>query len=393
MATELLDCPQELLDQIISYIDVEPPSLRALHEEPSITLTDSDAQPLKALSLTSRSLRRMTIFRLFKFSRIRLIRLSMHDIVELSSGSEDINDFLDFVRLNALRSYIKGLVLYTEVDLGTELSSTGPRQSSDAFGNLGFGEFAHLWRNLLTALNPVFITMLAPPSTLALLSSSVCYQQDAWAFDMPFHILHFKQSYATPKAGPLRPFQAADLFHLRDWSHCTLNEGSSLKAYSTYEYFLKSSPSIAPLRFANVMTWFTSFDYIAIFPLQNHTYQIAILFREMPKLEKLRVQLAPKPSSKILEDETRMGKALPADLWVELNKGYSLILYTIRKKSSLKRIESLDYTMEGLRPTLDATFEERMQDRKMQGWRRCGGGCWRKDSSPDPAPSPVTHVI
>ena len=388
MALKLLDLPRELLDHILSYLDVEPPSLQALHQEPSITLTESKVQPLKNLSLISHSLRRLIIPCLFKFSRIRLNRLSIQAIAELSSGSEDINEFLDFVRLKALRSHIEGLVLCTKVDLDTELSSTGPRQISDSFGNRGFCEFAHLWRNLLTVLNPLFITMVAPPSTLALLASCISKQQDAWTFDMPFHILHLKQSYTTPTVGSFKPVRVADLFHLRDWSHCTLNEGSSLKAYSTYEYFLKTTPSIAILRPFKFLAWFTSFDYIAIFPLTSHTYEISGLFMAMPNLESMRVQLAPEPSSKILEDETRMRKNVPADMWMELDNGYALILHHISALGRLKHFESLDYAMEGLRPNLDAKFED-----MMQGWRRCGEGRWIRESSLDSTKGPFTELI
>lgn len=388
MTRSIMELPQELLDRIIYYLDVEPPSLQALHREPSITLTESDAQPLKNLSLTSRLLRRLTIMTLFKFSRIRLNRLCIVGIVELSSGSEDINEYLNFVRLNALRLYVKGIVLYTEVDLGLEQSSTGPRLSSDAFGGLGFSEFAHLWRNLLTALNPDFITMIAPPSTLALLASCVCQDRDAWAFDMPLHILHLKKPYSIPSAASFGPPRVADLFHFQEWSHCTLNEGSSLKSYSTYEYFLKITPSIVPVGSPNAIMSITSFDYIAIFPLQNQTLEIPRLFLMMPNLERIRVQLAPEPSSKILEDQTRMQKGLPADMWMELVSGYRLILHAIREMGGLKHFQSLDYAIKGLRPSLDGLFEQ-----IMRGWSSCGGGCWTRDLSLDPTLEPVTDVI
>lgn len=383
-----MELPQELFDHIISYLDVEPPSLQALRKEPSITLTESDGQPLKNLSLTSRSLRRLTNMTLFKFSRIRLNRLSIQDIVKLPSGSEDINDFLNFVRLNALCSYVKGFVLYTEVDLGPELSSTGPRLLSDASGGLGFFECAHVWRNLLITLHPSFITMIAPPSTLALLASCVCPDRDAWAFDMPLHILHFKQSNSTPSANSTGPPRKADLFHIRDWSHCTLNEGSSLRVYSTYEYFLKVTPSIVPMGSPNPIISIRSFDYIAIFPLHSHTSKISRLLLIMPNLERMRVQLAPEPSSKILEDQTRMQKGLPADMWMELVSGYSLMLRTIREMGRLKHFQSLDYAIEGLRPSLDGVFEH-----AMRGWRRCGGGCWTRYLSLDPTPESVMDGI
>lgn len=386
-----MDLPPELLDRIMYYLDVEPPSLQALHREPSITLTESDARPFKNLSLTSRALRRLTVLRLFKFSRIRLKHLFLPNMFELSSGSEDINEFLDFVRLNALRFHIKGLVLYTEVSLSAQLSCTGPRRRSDAFGNWGSYELAHLWRNLLTALDPAFVTIVAPPSTLALLASCICVDRDAWAFDMPFHILHLQQSCTTPTAGPSEPPRVADLFYLREWSHCTLNEGSSLRAYSTYEYFQKITPSIAPLESLNVVSCITSFDYIAIFPLHNHTHEISRLFLTMPNLERLRIQLVPEPSSKILEDEIRMGKNLPADMWMELDAGYTLFLHNTREMGMLKHFESLDYAIEGLRPTIDGIFEDMVVE--MRGWRRSGGGCWRRDSLPDPTPEPFVDTM
>ncbi|SLM39686.1 F-box domain [Lasallia pustulata] len=386
MALKLLDIPPEVLDHILSYLDIEPPSLQALHQEPSITLTESNVQPLKKLSLISHSLRRLIIPRLFKFSRIWLDWLCIEDLVELSSGSEDIDDFLNFVRLNDVRSHVEGLVLYTEVDLDPELDSTGLRHIRDSFGNSGFCGFAHLWRNLLTVLNPLFITMVAPPSTLTLLASCISKQQDAWAFDMPFHILHLKHSYTAPIVGSLKPVRVADLFYLRDWSHCTLNEGSSLKAYSTDEYSLKIAPSIATLRPFKFMTWFTSLDYIAIFPLTSHTYEISGLVKAMPNLESLRVRLAPEPSSK--EDKERMRKNVPADMWMELDNGYSLILHSISALDRLKHFESLDYAAAGLQAGIDAALE-----RKMRGWRRCGEGCWIRDSSLDSTKGPVTELI
>ncbi|KAI4121953.1 MAG: hypothetical protein LQ347_006682 [Umbilicaria vellea] len=388
MTRSTIKLPQELLDHIISYLDVEPPSLQTLRREPSITLTESDAQPLKNLSRTSRSLRRLTIVTLFKFARIRLNRLSIEGIVEQPSGSEEINDFGDFVRINALRSHIKGLVLYTEVDLGPELTSTGPRLSSDVSAGLASFELAHVWGNLLTTLHPNFITMAAPPSTLALLASCVSKDRDAWAFDMPLHILHFKMSYSAPSATSLGPPGEADLFHIRDWSHCTLNEGSSLRLYSTYEYFLKTTPSIVPLSSSNAIVSIRSVDYIAIFPLHDHTSDISRLLLIMPNLERLRVQLAPESSSKILEDQTRMQKGLPADMWMELVSGYSVMLQTIREMARLKHFQSLDYAIEGLRASLDGVFEH-----TMRGWHRCGGGCWTRDLLLDLTPESAMDGI
>ena len=105
----------------------------------------------------------------------------------------------------------------------------------------------------------------------------------------------------------------------------------------------------------------------------------------MPNLRKMRMQLTPEPSSKILEDEKRMQNL--SDMWMELDTGYTLIIYAMTvmgKKLNLKEFESLDYAMEGLRPTLDAKFGD-----KLQGWRRCGWGRWTRDTSLDPTLEPV----
>lgn len=61
-----------------------------------------------------------------------------------------------------------------------------------------------------------------------------------------------------------------------------------------------------------------SFSYTAILPFANHLNFEAII----PHLDVLDVQLAPDPSSDILNDKSRIGRAQMEDCWQELREAY-----------------------------------------------------------------------
>jgi len=100
--------------------------------------------------------------------------------------------------------------------------------------------------------------------------------------------------------------------------------------------------------------------------------------RCMPCLETLHIQLAPEPSSRIMEDESRMRKNIPADMWMEIDAGYTIVNYTLVQltEKRLKEFRALDYAMGGLRETLDMKFNDRLE-----GWVTCGHGVWRRDGA------------
>lgn len=205
--------------------------------------------------------------------------------------------------------------------------------------------------------------------------------------DMDYHILELQQSNeGHPKTTPrskytdLRPmpfqypsFALGSLMAMRNWTHLTLNEGSFLKAYGTYEYFERGPPSLvysikhclaptqshrmADVRHAYIPRSIRSFTYIAIFPFANHADFVLML----PFLEEVDLQFAPEPSSSILDDKSRIGKAELSDCWQEMFSSYndvatalSTFRMTAKKFPRLKKLTCRDYQI----PALDAELDE-----------------------------------
>jgi len=65
------------------------------------------------------------------------------------------------------------------------------------------------------------------------------------------------------------------------------------------------------------------FNYIAIFPLSSH---FEMLLQNLPRLDRLFVQLTPRPGNSILDNEDEMKHIDPADLWMERNTAYSFLM-------------------------------------------------------------------
>jgi hypothetical protein len=122
---------------------------------------------------------------------------------------------------------------------------------------------------------------------------------------------------------------ASPLFTIRPWTSILLNEGSSIRAYQTYEFFLRQPPSMLsallgtgeyPNNQALIPSTIVDFNYIAVFPLASH---VQTLLENMPKLDRLFIQLTPRPSNQILQDQRAMKNIDMADLWMERNTAYS----------------------------------------------------------------------
>ena len=64
--------PNELLIQIATHLDIEPPSVNKFAHEPSTELTSSDSTPLKNLSQVSWRWRKVVIPILFQYTRVVL---------------------------------------------------------------------------------------------------------------------------------------------------------------------------------------------------------------------------------------------------------------------------------------------------------------------------------
>ena len=391
--------PNEILYLILSHLDDEPPSSKNLRREPSISMTCSQNKPLKNLSSTCQNLRSLTLPWLFKFSRIHLNGFEQQSIgtgLYSTPKCADIERFLSFVTDKSLVSYIQGVVLYTQTDL--EVRSTGHlgKHSSGSEQHL---ELAGFWRSILEVLNLRCVTTCAPPSTLARLVSCDITTQDAWAFDMELHVLRLCRPPEGPSSIPSEVPQKFDLFHLLPWTHCTLNEGSSLKVYNTYEYYHKKTPSIvgrlgSATEAVPFNSTLTSFEYIAIFPMCQHVrgimvptagvgledgYGILDFLMLFPNLQNLTLQLMPLPEDKILEDESRLLVGSFADMWLEFDGCYNAVLGTIRDLyvnqviPRIYRFVSLDHRFGDMQSTIDDRC-----NRELPNWHNCGNGHWQR---------------
>ncbi|KAK1756757.1 hypothetical protein QBC47DRAFT_377573 [Echria macrotheca] len=232
------------------------------------------------------------------------------------------------------------------------------------------GDNNWVWELLFSMMDPRRITIMASPQMLASLLSRMLFLGDAWSFSRDLlHILSLSRE-TRAKGGVLRAQEAAAelkanaafssssssskqsalgasdnprpghsktkyntpsaLFSIRPWTHLLLNEGSSTRVYRTYEFFLRRPPSILgallgceeyPNDTPLVPPTLTSLSYVAIFPLSSH-FNSLVAF--LPPVERLFIQLVPR--NDILRDPNEMRNLQPADLWMERNSCYSIVM-------------------------------------------------------------------
>ncbi|KAJ5467735.1 hypothetical protein N7475_005487 [Penicillium sp. IBT 31633x] len=349
--------PNELLDQIISYLSTEPPSLGRLNQVPSLQLTQSSTQDLKHLVLCSRRL-------------LQLVRpiLFTHACLDLY----DEPDFQSFMIKSNLCQYVVSLVA---------IDKDSPNQEVDTFW----------WRRVLRYLNPRQVIVTASPIFIGNTLGTPINDGHNWAFDMPLQILLLEQG-----CEPCDPSQLPDpktcpsLLTLRPWTSMTFNESSSLKAYNHYEYFLSCVPSVLgewntwgrgeirgsvhSLQLPTFLHNLTYFSYTAVFPFYNHSQIVLDVVSRMNQLRRLDVQLAPCQDNHITELEQR-GSMDPNDPWMELATSYSLIGYTVGNMSSLKELRCGDLHVEAIRQDLLAILDDVIGDGR---WVHDGRGVWKR---------------
>jgi hypothetical protein len=120
------------------------------------------------------------------------------------------------------------------------------------------------------------------------------------------------------------------LFTIRPWRAVLINEGSFLRVYRTYEFFLKRPPSIlgalldaesSPHDTPLLPPSIQDLSYVGIFPLSSH---FNTLVQNIPKLDRLFVQLVPRNA---IPWDSREIRGLDVnDLWMERNIAYSVLM-------------------------------------------------------------------
>jgi len=442
--------PNELLIQIASHLDTAPPSITKFSHEPSLDLTHADETPLKNLSRVSWRVRKIALPVLFRYARLpldknpqwvpidarildnmqsQLTKLSNHEfqvyqrmrskfkssstfaydeafddllinLCRIEDGDEflksvehimwfphlprkDLADFSKFVGEYALKHHIKSVVIHTDKEYELRHVMTADAHLTKAV--------AEIWSQVFSHLDPTRVVVAAPPTTLAGLVDAQMLSSDVWAFDMKMHYIELAQDEvkAIEHLSPTcRPWNSA-LIHRRPWTHLGYNEGSSITAYSTYEYHLKQSPKILYLTLlrlakeADSCCNIRSFSFVGVFPFSTNISAIIRALQKIRTLEDVQFQISPGPENTLLTTPKRMGRAQPPDLWLEWNGSYRAIagfLGTFDFADG-SRFVSQDCG----HPRIEIEVEEYLEllQTRGLGWRRERQGVWIRDRSLD----------
>lgn len=204
--------PEELLLQIFSHLDSQPPSVTKSREEPSLQITSSNTHTYKDISRVSHRWRRMTLPLLFKFSRIRLIQADETAVLE---------PFLQFVRESEL--------IVSSVVITISKDRLPPSSSHDHQNKTS--EITTFWHRLVDATKATRIVIVAPPADLARLTQCTIDLSTEWAFEeMDYHLLELSYDPATTINRQAKLFEpvpdriaAESILLMKPWSHLALN--------------------------------------------------------------------------------------------------------------------------------------------------------------------------
>lgn len=225
--------PNEILLTIFECLDSPQPSASGLLSEPTFDMTNAENADLKTISLISKRWRHIVLPILFKHSRCTV---QLPKARPRTTPDEDIRPFLRFASHNSLERIIISFVLLVRDEKAT--NTIERVYQSD--------EVASFWTSLFQTIEPVDLLIIAPPEALGALTSCHVYLDDKWSFDCPYQYLRLQQPPIN-RAMVTTPIEPAmlPLFLIRPWSTLLLNEGSFLKAYKTYEFWLKQPPSVS----------------------------------------------------------------------------------------------------------------------------------------------------
>jgi hypothetical protein len=193
---------------------------------------------------------------------------------------------------------------------------------------------------------------------------------------------------------------------VRPWTSVLVNEGSSLKVYTTWEHWLRSTPSpINAVRnsphSAELLHNLRHFSIVSIFPIYRHFAKVLEFIKQMHRLQSLFVKLIPEPDSTVLSDEIEEAKGHMDvnDPWTELNSNYDYLapvcLYLSERKedetneAGLARLGELrelrvdDVKITGVKDTIESLFTGAFESRPDLHWGYVGDGVWRRNLMPE----------
>lgn len=321
----LSELPTELLSHVFACLNSAPPSASHFDSLPAFRRSNSTEQPLKNASLVCRSFRTVVLDQLFYSVRVR---------------PGEVEDFLRFLDQSNLSRKVQSILV--------EVLSSSNVSIQPSW-----------WCQLLEQVPAARIIIQCEPQAYKFLFNIDVNLNDYWAFKVPCQYIEFCQSQAlSDRMTACNP--ATGLFAAKPWQGLRVNEGSSLAAYTSYEYFLKKHPSllasleqhlgVSPQMLQQLDGYYhalagsssmlvattgmfenlRAFSYVSVFPFYNHVDDILKCVKRMRSLQNLFVKLCPEPGSAILEDavQAAMGHIDLNDPWSEyvltnLHKAYT----------------------------------------------------------------------
>ncbi|KAI1258561.1 hypothetical protein F5Y18DRAFT_344135 [Xylariaceae sp. FL1019] len=365
-----MDClPVELWLQIFGHLDGRAPSESHRHEPPRLILflaNPTSRKPLKTLSLVCKAMRILILPILF-----RNVQWAPY-ICSLRHFTLNPIPLVRFLDKNDLVRHAASFTLLIGYDEPWDLSAD-PYE-----GMIRPADLEWFWSQLFSVIDPLRVTLIAPPTTLAALISRVVSLNDSWAFGEHYHMFTLSRqtreeendepvSRAVPEPGktirasqvapssmgnpPLSPVSLTSsiygrrtsasvqprspppcvLFTSRRWTSLLLNEGSYTNTYRYQNFeeleppsllgaFLgtESYPNNRPLITSSIV----DFGYVAVFPPASHVYT---LLENVPVLDRLFLQITPDPDNYLKEDAD-WENIEEAELWLQRNQIYTLLV-------------------------------------------------------------------
>ena len=384
--------PVELQDAIISFLYTGPPSSEAFNYRPNGKLLGQCLEKtLKSLSCCSSRLRTVTLPHLFRYASFRLERLG---------------EFLQFVSSHGLEREVESAVVLVSQNDGYGVDKVEWLNEARPFARL----FDAL--PLISSL-----TLQCATASLGSLTNQVLHSPSDRTFDMPYHNVRLEKVLARAacdyRAQPSgeefdgldksvgrllldeQPF-TVNPFNVQPWTSLSVNEGSFLRAYTQYEYYMRKPISIlvepsSETTFhlpRDLLRRLDHFAYTAIFPFYNHFSSVmSFIESEMPNLHTLTLCLSPDPSEydtvAVQETQESSGKIDFNDPWTELETAYDIAGAHVRYRgeiSGLQRlrvIRSIDWTFGGeIQNIVQARFGEQIES--LGGWEFVGEGSWKR---------------
>lgn len=268
------DLPNELLVNIFSHLDIEPPSYShtTLHDEPTLEVTSSEIQDLKNCSLISKRWRQATLRLLFKHTRY-ILKYSEDDYRPI------LNDltgpFRQFIRKESFADIVSSFALVVREKTISNCHD----------GRSRLCEFDGFWKRLFNTIDPSTVLIAAPVEALASLTSATINDVDSWVFDVDCHYLRLQRPASKEinlteievlpeESGSTSPdpsipgtsqnpdstfddrlhyvcplgrvcAKSSEFFQIRPWTSLILNEGSNLKAFKTDLWWELETPSVS----------------------------------------------------------------------------------------------------------------------------------------------------